>query len=314
MIRQTVAAAFPAVLVGWLGVCPATAETFDQVTFDRMLRENVRDEQVDYLTIRKNDLIALDAYLASFASFDPQKLPRDEQLALYVNLYNATVIRAVITNFSDGYTVSAVDSAVFKQPLVRVDGKTMSLNDLENKVIRPTFKDPRVHAALVCAARSCPPLLPRAYPGGDLDEVLEANMRRFVTDATRNRVDHKRRTLHLSRIFDWYADDFGGRDNLAQYVDRYHPDDVAGYKVEFIDYSWELNLAPPRQGRWIRVMAQEAKLSASADGDLIVGLAGRDQVFEVLEERGERLRITRPLTDDRGWIETASTGPYPASE
>ena len=110
MTRQTVAAAFLVVAVGGLGVSFAAAETFDHATFDRILGQHVRGEQVDYLTIRKNDLVALDAYL----------------------VYNAMVIQAVIENFRAGYSVSADDFAVFKQPLARVGGKTMSLNDLEN--------------------------------------------------------------------------------------------------------------------------------------------------------------------------------------
>jgi len=214
---------------------------FDHSPFDRILKKHVHDERVDYRAIRRDHRGELVAYLGTLAQLDPGPLARDEQLALYINLYNATMILAVIDRYRPGYTPSEKNFSVFGEPLVRVGGRVVSLNDLEHKIIRPTFKDPRIHAALVCAARSCPPLLPRAYRGDDLDGVLDANMRRFVTDHSRNQVDRRGKKLRLSPIFQWYADDFGGEANLAAYVDRYHPDEVSGFSVSFLDYSWELN-------------------------------------------------------------------------
>lgn len=124
---------------------------------------------------------------------------------------------------------------------MRVGGRVMSLNELEHDVIRPTFKDPRIHVALVCAARSCPQILPRAYRADDLAAVLEGNMRRFVNDPIRNPIDAANKKLRLSKIFDWYADDFGGKEKVAAYVDKYHPEDVADWPVEFVEYDWSLN-------------------------------------------------------------------------
>ncbi len=214
---------------------------FDHSRFDTILQQTVNDGRVDYQAIRHQHLRALEQYLNSLAQADVSGLPRQEQLAFYINLYNATVIRLVIARYHSGYSPSDSGFSLFVEPLVRLKGRTISLNDLENKVIRPTFNDPRIHVALVCAARSCPPLLPRAYRGDDLDRVLEANMRRFLTDVTNNRVDHTTKKLRLSQIFEWYADDFGGKARLAEYVSRYRPDSVAGYSVVFIPYSWELN-------------------------------------------------------------------------
>src|SRR5258706_6159402 len=190
------------------------AETVDHSTFHIILKNTVKDERVDYNAIKLNHLPALNAYLDTLAKVDPAKLDKNEQLAFYINLYNATMIRAITDRLKPGYTPSEKDYGIFKEPLVRTNGKVISLNDLENNVIRPTFKDPRGHVALVCGARSCPPILPRAYTADDLDATLDQNMKNFVADWFRNPIHYKTKTLKLSHIFDWYPDDFGGKQGV----------------------------------------------------------------------------------------------------
>jgi len=219
----------------------AFAAGVDHSAFDAILKATVRDERVDYNAIKTNHLPALNAYLQTLASTDVAATPRDEQLALYINLYNATMIREVIARYAPGWTPAAQDFKVFKDPTVKLKTGTISLNDLENKVIRPTFKDPRIHVALVCAARSCPPLLPRAYTAETLNATLEENMTRFVNDSYRNPIDARSKQLRLSKIFEWYADDFGGKNNISAYVDKSHPANTAGWKISFVDYVWDLN-------------------------------------------------------------------------
>jgi len=213
--------------------------------FDAILHERVADGLVDYAGIKQHDAAKLDAYLDQLASVDLEKLTRDEQLAYYLNLYNATTIKAVIDRLHDDYSPAEKDFAVFKEPLVRVAGGQISLNHLEHQVIRRQFKDPRVHVALVCAARSCPPILNRAYRANDLDKVLDENMKRFVTDAARNQIDDEKRELRLSKIFEWYSLDFGGEEAVPAYVARYAANDVAGYRVSYLEYDWKLNARRP---------------------------------------------------------------------
>lgn len=219
------------------------AETVDHSAFDAILKASVKDERVDYDAIKKDHLQQLNAYLDTLAKVDPSKLDKNDQLAYYINLYNATMIKAIVDRMKPGYSTSNDGYAVFKEPLVRSNGKAMSLDELENKVIRPTFKDPRIHVALVCGARSCPPILPRAYEGKDLDATLDQNMKNFVADKFRNPIDDGGKTLKLSHIFDWYADDFGGKQNVPAFVGKIAGKDYSGYKVEFVDYSWDLNVA-----------------------------------------------------------------------
>jgi hypothetical protein len=231
------------VLLGAQGASDPLKQFHDATgEYDHILRQTVRDDGlVDYDAIERTYATSLDAYLIKLGEIDANNFPRDEKLAYYINLYNATMLKAALDRRGGGWAPDKDDFAVFKLPLVRSAGVAMSLNDLEHEVIRKRFDEPRVHAALVCAARSCPPLLPRAYRADDLDRVLEENMQRFVRDPARNPIDVANRKLVLSKIFDWYAADFGGPDKVAAYVDRYHPAETTGWPVSFTEYSWQLN-------------------------------------------------------------------------
>ena len=237
-IATTLALASPA-LAGGAPAVPVSS--FDHSEYDRILGSVVVDESVDYLLLREEHLSSLDQYLESMAEVDPSGMSRPDQLALYINLYNATVLGAVTRRYEPGYSASENDFGLFDEPLVRVTGRKITLNDLEHGLIRKQFDEPRIHVALVCAARSCPPLVGHAYVGTSLDAALEQRMRAFVGDGERNRIDPARRQLELSRIFEWYAEDFGGREKLAAFVNRYTKHDVESYSVGFSDYSWELN-------------------------------------------------------------------------
>jgi len=222
---------------------PSVATLHD--AWDAMLHAYVHDGVVDYTAWRTHDLPKLDHYLARLSEVNPDSLAPSDRLAFRVNLYNATMIRAVIARWHEGWRPDADSFAVFRAPLVRVRGGTTSLDFLEHEVIQRQSKDPRVHVALVCAARSCPPLLSQAYHGADLDRVFERNMRSFLADPRRNRIDAATKTLHLSRLFDWYAADFGGAAAVPAYVGRKLGRDFRGWKVAFLEYDWRLNDTSP---------------------------------------------------------------------
>jgi hypothetical protein len=234
-------------VIGWclfiLSLGGALVMAPDHSVLDRILADVVRDERVDYQRLGRQHRRELSDYLAKMATVDPGPLGPQDRLALYINLYNATVLHEVVRRREGdpAWRADADDFALFKQPLVTMHARKLSLNELENDVIRAQFKDPRVHAALVCAARSCPPLLPRAYHGEDLDRALTENMRRFLENRSRNTIDDARKELKLSRIFDWYAGDFGGKDGVGRYVGQILGRDFDGYAVSFLEYSWELN-------------------------------------------------------------------------
>ena len=230
-----------AVLLLWMGAAAARAQGVDHSPFEQILKAHLHDGMVDYRAIAEKDGAALDAYLGTLARTDPAALERDERLALYLNLYNATMIDAVLDRYREGFSVSENEFAIFKLPLVRVGGRTMTLDHLENKIIRPEFTEPRSHAALVCAARSCPPLRAEAYTGEKLEKQLDDQMRKWLGNSQLNQISEGDGPLRVSEIFKWYAEDFGGTEKIATYIDAYHPVETTGRAVEFVPYDWALN-------------------------------------------------------------------------
>lgn len=222
---------------------PTSQPVVQHGMFDRLLQKYVTGEKVDYLGIKQHDKKNLASYLSAMSQVQVENLDRNDQLAYYINVYNATMVQAVIDRYHKGYSPAEKDFQVFKTKLVRLKTGTVSLNDLENKIIRPTFKDPRIHVALVCGAVSCPPLLNRAYVGSTLNVVLENKMRHWLNDEPfRNRFDPKKHVLYLSQIFKWYAKDFNKNGNARAYVSRYMMLPANRVGLEFLPYDWSLNI------------------------------------------------------------------------
>lgn len=187
--------------------------------------------------------------------FKEADLPEDgnEKLAFLCNAYNANVLfQAMMERAKPGFTSVINVEGFFDRFPVTVAAEPMYLNFLENKRIRP-LGDPRVHAALVCAAMSCPPLRIERYQGDMLDRQLDDQCRRWVNDTDRNRVENG--TLQLSEIFNWYGEDFTvepyggvvgflrhfaepGGELAAFLVSEANP------TIEWLEYDWSLNLAP----------------------------------------------------------------------
>jgi hypothetical protein len=230
-------------------VRPATVSLHAEL--DRILKNHVRDGLVDYQAIRRQDQKALADYLDRMAKLDFDQLGRMEQFAGYIDIYNATMLQAVLDHTAKDpkWTSAANDFGVFKEPRVRLARGTITLDHLEHEILRPKFKDPRVHVALVCGARSCPPLLPRAYEAADLDKVLDANLHAFLHDGTRNQVDRATKTVKLSGIFEWFQKDFGGEAGVRKLLQAQFDATVASYRIEYLDYSWALNAATSGEAR-----------------------------------------------------------------
>ncbi|MBL4700035.1 MAG: DUF547 domain-containing protein [Phycisphaeraceae bacterium] len=223
---------------------PATSQpTVNHSVFNHLLQKYVHHQRVDYLGIIKHDRFALGAYLKQLSMVKVERLTRNQKLAYYINLYNATMIHAVTQRYKPSYSPAADGFKIFKDKLVKLESGAVSLNDLENKIIRPTFKDPRIHVALVCGAVSCPPLLNKAYNAATVDAVLEKKMAHWLNkEPSRNRLDLKNHKLYLSQIFNWYADDFGGKDKIQSYVRKYKTLPARGIDHVFLEYDWSLNI------------------------------------------------------------------------
>ena len=233
------------VSVGSEPVEAAIAKKFDHSGFDAILRAHVRNGMVDYQALKSQHL---EDYIEALGSADPNAFAgRDDELAFWLNAYNAFVIGGVIERYPGLKSVMDVPD-FFKKKRWKVAGKLRSLDEIENEIIRPRFKDPRIHFILVCAAQSCPPLQDRAMNAAELQSQLDSATRNAVNSTKYVRVDPKGRVLRLTRIMSWYRADFVEKDgSLEAFVVRYLDEPAksqlkaGGYRVEFMDYDWRLN-------------------------------------------------------------------------
>lgn len=240
----------------------ADGTAFSHEDWDAVLSRFVDERgKVDYAGLAR-DRATLDRYLAAIAESGPRTTPdrfagRDHELAYYINAYNACVFAGVLERGADVDTVwgSMLDGyRFFMAKKYVVDGQSINLRNLENKFVRARYGDARIHAALNCASNGCPRLPATAFEADTLDATLNEAMTEFVTDERNVRVDHDSRRVYLSKIFDWFTDDFlddereaGNRDPLLiDYVNRFRRDAKPvprDYKVRFLDYDRSLNRA-----------------------------------------------------------------------
>lgn len=221
---------------------PVTAPgTFPHEILDGVLSAHVRDGRVDYRAIQA-DRAAIDTYVAHLAAVSPSSDPAlfpttDHQLAYWINAYNALAITAVIDRPGLG---TVVDDKVdfFYSTRYLLGGEKVSLYRLENGIVRPTFRDPRVHFALNCQSGGCPVLPSRAFPADGLDAFLEAETRTFCTNPEKVRVEGN--VVHASQIFEWYADDFESAGGALGFLRKYRTDIPEGATLTYIPYDWTL--------------------------------------------------------------------------
>jgi hypothetical protein len=219
----------------------------DHAAFTAVLASHVRDGKVDYASIKRDGRFA--PYLALLASTKVSTLSSAEKKAFWINAYNAFTIKVVCDNFPLRSIRDLAQGKIWDRPLVKIDGQTYSLNEIENDILRP-MGDHRIHFALVCAARSCPPLRTEAYDPARLDEQLTEQGRLFLRSSPLNVFDTSTRTARMSHVFEWYLADFGRTHaDLLRTIAPYTSEDVRSaltaeasrWTVQWLDYDWSLN-------------------------------------------------------------------------
>lgn len=237
---------------------PGPASPFAFSEHDRLLRTYTDAQgRVDYDGLRANtkDVAALDRLVQSLARTGPDKTPalypsRPHALAYYLSAYNLLVWKNVL----DQRTVRVDENgfAFFKKPEYPVDGKQLSLDDLEKKLIRPRFGDPRIHFALNCASGGCPRLPREAFFPERVEAQLDREARAFLGEKRNVDFDAARKRVKLSMLFKWYKDDFAKDDaGLLAYLNKYRPASQPippDTSIEHAEYDWRLNdrTLPPR--------------------------------------------------------------------
>lgn len=206
--------------------------------------------RVAYGQVTQADRARLDQYLADLQTVDPARLTRDQQLVYWINLYNAVTVNVILENYPVASIRDIRDGPLsigpWSRPLVQVAGETLTLNDIEHRIIRPTFDEPRIHYALNCAAVGCPNLMDRAWEAETLEQDLAAAERAYINDPRGVRFDD-RGGLILSKIYIWFREDFGAneQDVLAYLQTAADPDLRTRLKesrrVKAYEYNWALN-------------------------------------------------------------------------
>jgi hypothetical protein len=214
-------------------------------TYNRLLATYVTDTGVRYATWKNNaaDMQAIQEVVNAIAREDVSSLGKREQLAFYLNAYNAWILHEALAKYPTK-SVKDLLFTFFISPRIKVAGEQMSFNHLEKDIIRAKFQEPRIHCALNCASRSCPPLNQKAFRGDQLNEQLEKLAVAFVN--SQKGVDHmpQKRTAALSAIFNWYKDDFKPVGGVMAFINkRRHPPLPNDVKITYQDYDWSLNEA-----------------------------------------------------------------------
>ncbi len=211
---------------------------FDHSAFDKMLRNNVSsDGKVDYAAFKKQ-IAELNAYLVEMEAFAPKKdWSKSKKMAYWLNLYNAWMIKAVADAYPINSPMDLDGGNTWKVKRAKSGSNTYSLDAVENQIIRPTFKDARIHFAVNCAAKSCPPLLNRAWTESNLESYLEKQTKDFINNPQYNKIETKK--VQISKIFEWYAADF---EDIITFLNKYSNTKIdSKAKIEYLEYNWELN-------------------------------------------------------------------------
>lgn len=223
-------------LLGMVGLFIAATPSHSQ--WDQLLRQYVTaDGKVNYAGFKK-DKAALDAYLEELRQNPVQNnWSREEKMAYWINAYNAFTVKLIV----DNYPVSSIRDLHKGNPWdvkwIKLGGSTYSLNNIEHDILRAKYDDARIHFAVNCAAKSCPPLLNRAFLPGKLDSQLNQQTRAFINSARYNTINAN--SVAISKIFEWYAGDFG---NIISYLNKYSDTRInSGATVKYKNYDWALN-------------------------------------------------------------------------
>jgi len=212
-----------------------------------LLKNYVNNGWVDYKGLQSKEA-ALDQYLDHLAGVDASKLPRPDRFAFYINAYNAWTIKLILSGYPGIKSIKDLGNlykSPWKKKFVRLGGTITTLDHIEHDILRPRFKDPRVHFAINCAALSCPPLLSEPYQGNRIDPQLDGVARAFINNPKRNYMIKSK--LYVSRIFKWFKEDFN--EDIIGFIGKYAEGTLKKQltaarekiNIKYLHYDWSLN-------------------------------------------------------------------------
>ena len=221
-----------------------TAPTHD--SWSLLLQKNVDENGWVNYNQFVNDSVALNQYLNELSNCPPnENWTKQEKLAYWINVYNAFTVKLIL----DNYPVSSIKdikngipflNSVWELNFFQIGGQSFNLSMVEHKILRKEFDEPRIHFAIVCASKSCPQLLNEAFIPAKLEEQLNIQTQRFLSDSTKNQLTKD--SLKISPIFKWFKKDFTRKGTLRNFITSYS--NVAISKkvnIDYQDYDWTLN-------------------------------------------------------------------------
>jgi hypothetical protein len=214
-------------------------------SYNRLLGKYVTSGGVKYAEWKANagDVQAIQGVVDGIAKENVSAMGKPQQLAFYINAYNAWILHEALGK----YPTKSVKDALFTfftGKRITVAGQQMSFNALEKDTIRSKFAEPRVHFALNCASRSCPPLSRQAFTAGNLDSQFETLAKGYVNSDHGVRYNAATKSAELSKIFDWYKDDFKADGGALAFINKRRSTPIpADAKISYQDYDWGLNEA-----------------------------------------------------------------------
>ena len=240
----------------WTTHDPDSKLTIDHDVWSNFLKAHVEEasggvNRIDYARVPKTARDALASYLRRMEEIPISEYSRDEQLAYWVNLYNALTISVVLEH----YPVASIrdinlskglfSKGPWNKKLLTVEGREISLNDIEHRILRPIWKDPRIHYAVNCASIGCPNLLQQSFTANNVHELLEKGAHDYVNHPRGASVESDR--LRVSSIYVWFESDFGGNSSgVISHLKQYADESLASAleqinKISDNEYDWALN-------------------------------------------------------------------------
>jgi len=247
----------------WTAHSPAATAAIDHSVWDAFLAANLVSNadgvnRIAYANTSEADRRGLDNYLSALSAVRIGDFSRDEQRAYWINLYNALTVDVVLEHYPvDSIRDISISPGFFsigpwRKKLIRVDGEELSLDDIEHRILRPIWKDPRIHYAVNCAALGCPKLMRDAFTASNTEELLDRGAKDYINSEHGARFDSNTRLI-ASSLYDWYQQDFGGDeagviDHLRLYAGPELATQLEGItEVYDFDYDWTLIDAAPMQ-------------------------------------------------------------------
>lgn len=241
----------------WQVYSSENVETVDHSPWDVLLKKYLVTDHPSginrfrYADVTKDDALHLDSYLIQMQKIKVTKLNRQEQKAYWTNLYNALTVKVIL----DHYPVKSItnidispglfSNGPWDAKLLHIEGEEISLNDIEHRILRPIFKDNRLHYALNCASIGCPNLQPVAFTASSTEELLETGAREYINSP--RGAQFVKQKLQVSSIYKWFQEDFGDSEagvisHLQHYIRESQADKLKSYtKGLRFEYDWSLN-------------------------------------------------------------------------